>query len=383
METTSSSSHATAETPAWLGRFEDGNQQLVSALTMAMQAQFQDMGQLFQTQCLGMTSAVNNLTQVMNATGKAGPSTDNSVDEEAPLFDDPVSMHEDDRSLDEDGDTMSASAFLDRTNPEEPDDNSEHLSSALNDFLKDYESAEEKFGPAVSEKIQQTLDMAFKSKMTDDKLKKLLSTVLVPKNCKSTISKRINPILFSAAPPPARSSDIKLSEVQRDIAKGVACLTSLLAQLPEVLKDTKSPASHSIIQNVLNGISILGHGSQGLTKIRKSNFLNNINPDYKDIGKYAADNEEYLFGEEVGDSLKKAKDLHTNVAALRKRKDPPPSTSFSSKSKFQKYPKNGQGSSKTQGSRNYGQFKNNQSSHPYQRNKAPYVKKPFHPKKNE
>ena len=47
--------------------------------------------------------------------------------------------------------------------------------------------------------------------------------------------------------------------------------------------------------------------------------MDSLNEEFRDLGKFALDSETYLFGDEVADSLKKAKDLRNSVAALKKR----------------------------------------------------------------
>ena len=61
-----------------------------------------------------------------------------------------------------------------------------------------------------------------------------------------------------------------------------------------------------------------GHANQNLVSIRKKFLLSGVSSEYKDLAKFAEDTNSHLFGEELEDSLKKAKGRHYRLQALRK-----------------------------------------------------------------
>ena len=60
-----------------------------------------------------------------------------------------------------------------------------------------------------------------------------------------------------------------------------------------------------------------GHANQNLVAIRKKFLLSGVRSEYKDLAKFAEDTDFHLFGEELEDSLKKAKGRHYSLQPLK------------------------------------------------------------------
>ena len=87
-----------------------------------------------------------------------------------------------------------------------------------------------------------------------------------------------------------------------------------------------------VIQTILDGIKMSGNPNQNLVSIRKKILLSGLCSEYTDLAKFAEDTDSYLFGEELEDSLKKAKGRHYSLQALK----PKPPIHASTKQKFKK-----------------------------------------------
>ena len=72
-----------------------------------------------------------------------------------------------------------------------------------------------------------------------------------------------------------------------------------------------------IIQIIMDGLKHVGHGNQSMNKLRKKYILSVVSGEYKDLQKFAPDPDSHLFGEELQDSLTKAKDRHYSLQALK------------------------------------------------------------------
>ena len=120
-------------------------------------------------------------------------------------------------------------------------------------------------------------------------------------------------MVFSTVSPAIRSTDIKLRDIQKDYSKVTACLIQLLARLQDVLwikpnvNDIESKTE--IIQIILDGLKLAGHGKQSINKLRKKYLLSGLSGEYKDLLKFAPGSGSHLFAEELEDSLKKAKGI--------------------------------------------------------------------------
>ena len=71
------------------------------------------------------------------------------------------------------------------------------------------------------------------------------------------------------------------------------------------------------IQTILDGSKISRYATQNLLSLRKKFLLSSVNSEYDDLAKFAGDTDSHLFGEELEDSLKKAKEKHYSLQALK------------------------------------------------------------------
>ena len=128
-------------------------------------------------------------------------------------------------------------------------------------------------------------------------------------------------MVFSTVSPAIRSTDIKLRDIQKDYSKVTACLIQLLARLPDVLRNKPNgndiESKTQIRQIILDELKLAGHGNQSINKLRKKYLLSGVSVEYKDLQKFAPDSDSHLFGEELEESLKKAKDRHYSLQALQ------------------------------------------------------------------
>ena len=103
------------------------------------------------------------------------------------------------------------------------------------------------------------------------------------------------------------------------MSKMTGCFIKSLSQLPNILKTNGNHKEEKleVIQTILDGIKMSGHANQNLVSIRKKFLLSAVRSEYKDLPKFAEDTNSRLFGEELEDSLKKAKGRHYSLQALK------------------------------------------------------------------
>ena len=101
------------------------------------------------------------------------------------------------------------------------------------------------------------------------------------------------------------------------MSKMTGCFIKSLSQLPNILKTNGNHKEEKleVIQTILDGIKMSGHPNQNLVSIRKKFLLSAVRSEYKDLPKFAEDTNSHLFGEELEDSLKKAKGRHYSLQA--------------------------------------------------------------------
>ena len=173
----------------------------------------------------------------------------------------------------------------------------------------------------MADDVQNAVMLAFNQAISEDHLKKILERTNLPDNCKVAQAKLVNSVIFATVSPAIRSTDIKFRDIQKDYSKVTACLIQLLARLPDILRSKPNvndmESKTEIMQIILDGLKLAGHGNQSINKLRKKYHLSGGSGEYKDLQKFAPDSDSHLFGEELEDSLKKAKGRHYILQALK------------------------------------------------------------------
>ena len=212
------------------------------------------------------------------------------------------------------------------------------MGSVLKEFSESYNQAIENWGEPASEKVTKFVSVAFKETLSEYYFKNLLTKVTLPENCKFAQAKLLNSVVFASVSPSIKSTDIKLQQVQHNMSKMTGCFIKLLSQLNNILKTNEDNKDEKleVIHTILDGIKISGHANENLVSIRKKFLISGVNIEYKDLAKFAEDTDSHLFGEELEDSLKKAKGRHYSLQVLK----PKPLAHSSTKRKFNETSKN-------------------------------------------
>ena len=103
------------------------------------------------------------------------------------------------------------------------------------------------------------------------------------------------------------------------MSKMTGCFIKLLSQLPNILKTSRDHKDEKLeaIQIILDCIKMSGHATWNLVSIMKKVLLTRVSSEYKDLAKVAEDTVSHLYGEELEDSLKKAKRRHYTLQTLK------------------------------------------------------------------
>ena len=280
-----------------------------------------------------LTEAVTQMTSLHNANKLAARSiddpensdiSDSGEDDKVNDGRNKVTIHETDRSLYNETDlavsflsnqeTSSSSVATTGKSEDDP-----MMDSVFKEFSESYNQDNENWGEPASEEVTKVVSVAFKETLSESAFKNLLTKVTLPENCKFAQAKLVNPVVFASVSPSIRSTDIKLQEFQRNMSKMTDCSIKLLSQLPNILKTNGDHKDGKlvVIQTILDGIKMSGHANHNLVSIRKKFLLSGVSSEYKDLAKFAEDTDPHLFGEELEDSLKKAKGRYYSLQALK------------------------------------------------------------------
>ena len=281
------------------GDIIESHKAMFSALTELLQKIFTSMGtQLYEhsrchmEQVSRLTEAVTPMTSLHNANkfasrGTADPeSFDNSdfgKDDEENDRQSSVTIHETDRSLYNENDV--AASFLSHqeissssgATTSKPEDDP-MMDSVFKEFSESYDQANENCGEPASEEVIKVVSVVSKETLSGTALKKLLTKVTLPENCKFAQAKLVNPVVFASVSPSIMSTDIKLQEVQFNMSKMTGCFIKLLSLLLIILKINGDHRNEKLedIQTIVDGIKISGHATQNLVSTRKKFLLSGV-----------------------------------------------------------------------------------------------------------
>ena len=125
----------------------------------------------------------------------------------------------------------------------------------------------------MADNVQNAVMLAFNETVYEDHLKNLLERINLPDNCKVAQAKLVNLVNFSTVSSAIRSTDIKLRDFQKNFSNGNGNFSNA--------NDMESKTK--IIQIILDGLKLTGHGNQSMNKLRKKYFLSGVSEDYKDM----------------------------------------------------------------------------------------------------
>ena len=157
-----------------------------------------------------------------------------------------VTIHETDRSLYQETDlAVSFHSYQETSSSSvattgKPEDDP-MMGSVFKEFSESYNQDNENWGESASEEETKVASVAIKETLSETAFKNLLTKVTLPENCKFAQAKLVNPVVFASVSPSIRTTDIKLQEVQCNMAKMTCCFIKLLSELLQHFENKRGP----------------------------------------------------------------------------------------------------------------------------------------------
>ncbi|OXA40056.1 hypothetical protein Fcan01_25142 [Folsomia candida] len=152
----------------------------------------------------------------------------------------------------------------------------------LHELLKDVEGTIE-YGPDVMAQIAEGFVKTVIRPLSKESASNIKDKFKVPGNCKQFNVPKINPEIWNHLPPQSKMTDIKYQQIQQTLSQGLVGLARIAQEV----------ASRDQLQNI-----------SGRRKTEVKKF---INPEYNAICSLQAAGSEYLFGNDLNESLKASK----------------------------------------------------------------------------
>ena len=247
---------------------------------------------------------------------------------------------------------------------EDEQDNENLLSDIAQSLL-----SSEDIGPPITDKLASIVNKKFSDDVDLTKLKSILNTHKKPENCTELFVPRVNTEIWHKMKPHQRKADIKLSNLQDTLIKGVSALTTASNDLL-VCRETKTlPNYKDLLSQLLDATALFGHVCQELSFKRKETIKPILHPDFKSVCSHTHKVGRLLFGEDLA---KVVQDLRPSTKVVTQLTSfvPQGNQSGTNKSSYTRSPNNNNKHFLSQRGRN--QYPPRK---PYQQNKKTYTKK--------
>ena len=237
----------------------------------------------------------------------------------------------------------------------------------LSDIAQSLVSSEDT-GLPITDKLASIVNKNFSDDVDLTKLKSILNTHKKPENCTELFVPRVNTEIWHKMKPHQRKADIKLSNLQDTLIKGVSALTTASNDLL-VCRETKTlPNYKDLLSQLLDATALFGHVCQELSFKRKETIKPILHPDFKSVCSRTHKVGRLLFGEDLP---KVVQDLRASTKVMTQLTSfvPQGNQSGTNKSSYTRSPNNNKQFLSQRGRNQYPPRK------PYQQNKKTYTKK--------
>lgn len=150
------------------------------------------------------------------------------------------------------------------------------------------------------------------SKETEDKLKQ---NIKVPDNCRSFKVPKVNPEIWQNLKTRPRVADLKLQQIQAGLSISLTVLASLSDKIAKAAASKLVPkeVASDLLKAGLDGANLIGHQMQEITSRRRQEIKPYLNPDYAGICSAQLPPSEFLFGDNLTETLKSSKAASTVI----------------------------------------------------------------------
>lgn len=212
-------------------------------------------------------------------------------------------------------------AMLDSiTNAKDTDDSAAELADVLADVEKTIEYGSD-IKPGIADAFIKTISRPL-SKDTKEKLKKEL---LIPSNCRLLTPPKMNSEIWMNLPTRSRLADLHSQQVQQSLATGIATLATISDEIAKITGKIPKETFNAILKTSITAANILGNQYQEMNSKRKQAVKAHISSEYAGICSIEAPPGEFLFGSNLGETLKSTKAtsaLIRNAANSKRRYAP-------------------------------------------------------------
>ncbi|OXA40105.1 hypothetical protein Fcan01_25160 [Folsomia candida] len=176
----------------------------------------------------------------------------------------------------------------------------------VNELLEDIEKGNE-LGPDVSQNVAESFLKTITRPLSKESKTKLRDNLKTPANCKQFAPLKVNNEIWRIIPSHARLQDVKQQQQQQALSTGLTALTMITNQILERKAEIPKEVVSQIVKQSIDAANILGDQVQQLNLTRRLDMRKYLNPEYAGICTSQVTSTEWLFGNDLNESLKNSK----------------------------------------------------------------------------
>jgi hypothetical protein len=180
------------------------------------------------------------------------------------------------------------------------------LPSELLSILNQAPDSDE-FSAPLNPTIAQSFARVPNQLLSKEVLLKFKDSYKVPENCKVIGTPKVNPEIWSSLPNLVKQADARQQFIQQHLSRAIVAQSRLAEQVVELSSSIPKKNSEAILKTVMDTASILGVAMREFNAKRKTNIRPSIQNEYTGICSSKSEVTEYLFGDNLEQSLKAVK----------------------------------------------------------------------------
>ncbi|CAL8080391.1 unnamed protein product [Orchesella dallaii] len=193
--------------------------------------------------------------------------------------------------------------------------------------LEDVEQCDD-FGPSIVSHVAEAFTKTATRLLSKETAENIKKGIKIPENCKVFRVPKVNPEIWQNLRTRARISDIKLQQVQYSLS---ASLTTIALMSDEIAKSSRQMPKDivtKLLKMGMDGANLIGSQMQDLSYRRRQELKPFVNPEYSGMCGAKIPVGEFLFGDNLVETMKSTKTATTvlrQVTTSKQRYRPYPS----------------------------------------------------------
>jgi hypothetical protein len=156
----------------------------------------------------------------------------------------------------------------------------------------------------VETKIASFIEQVLTGELSSDMLKETGEKYPPPDNCQHLTTVMVNGEIWDLLSRKSRTVDLGFQKVQGPFMQGLSTLTILADRLLKDVKNSKNTNIRDVLQQLMDGIVLLGNANWNLIMKRREFIKSDLNPPYTRLCKEDIKPTTKLFGDDLSKHLK-------------------------------------------------------------------------------